>query len=113
MIDKARQISVFRSVDDDVMIDAEQVTAADADGFVPSLEYVGDTPPDDLTDILDDHLPLGDRFHRKQTPVVNSTPGKFQLFFANLKQIRDNESSLELKLHTNLYTYKLVHIKCT
>ena len=85
MVDEAGEVAVASSVDDGVTVDAEQVAAADADGFVALLAEVGDRLTHHLTDVLYHHLSLGDRLQRKEAPVMDATLRKFQLLLSKLR----------------------------
>ena len=91
MVDEARHVAVLRRVYDGVVVDAEQVAAAEPHRLVLLLALVGDRLPDHLTHVLDDHLVGGDRLEGKQTPVVDAAPTEVERLLTELRAKRDTD----------------------
>ena len=73
VVDEPRHVSVFRCVNDRVVVDTEQIAAAQSHGLVSPLPLVSDGLSDHLTDVLNHHLVRCDRLQGKQAPVVDAT----------------------------------------
>ena len=76
VVDESRHVSIFSSVNDRVMVNPEEIAAAESHRFIPPLPLVSDGLPDHLTDVLDHHLVRSDGFQGKQTPVMDATPAE-------------------------------------
>ena len=90
VVDEAGEVAIASSINNSVAVHSEQVTAADANGFVPFFPEIGNRLTYYLTDVFYHHLSLGDRLQCKQTPVVDATLGKLQLLLTELQQIQYN-----------------------
>lgn len=84
MIDEPSEIAAFGRVDNGIEIDAKQIGTADARGLVLRLAEVGHDRPDHLPDVLYHHFVGRNRLHGKQSPIVNSGLGEFQLLLSEL-----------------------------
>lgn len=60
VVDQATEIALLGRVHDQVVVDSEQVAAADALALILLLATVCDLSPDHLADVLDDHLAAWD-----------------------------------------------------
>ena len=86
MIYESSKVSASRRVNDVACVDSKHVAATDAPSLVASLALIGDEITYHFAHVLDHHLVSGDRFHGKEAPAVNSRPGEFDLFLANLRE---------------------------
>ena len=78
VVDEARHVSVLRSVYDRVVVDAEQVAAAEPHRLVLLLSLISDGLPDHLTHVLHNHLVGSDRLQGEQAPVVDAAPAEVE-----------------------------------
>lgn len=88
VINESCEVSALRGVDDGLQVNSEQIRASDSDRFVLEFSPVSDTGSDHLSDVLNDHLVSGDRFHCKQAPVVNGGFGELQLLVSELQLVK-------------------------
>ena len=86
VVDEACHVAVLRSVYDRVVVDAEQVTAAESHSLVLLLTLVGDGLPDHLTHVLHHHLVRGDRLQGEQAPVVDAAPAEVERLLTELQR---------------------------
>lgn len=84
MVDETGEVAALGGINDGVMVDAEEVAAANANCFVFLLAHVSDRLTHHITHVLDNHLLSGDWLQCKQSPVVNATPRELQLLLAYL-----------------------------
>ena len=74
MVDEPCDAALLGCVDDGILVNAEEVTAANAALEVSPLAQFGNLLADLLTDVLDNHVVLVDVFHGVQAPVVDGGP---------------------------------------
>ena len=85
VVDEARHVAVLRSVYDRVVVDAEQIAAAESHRLILLLALVGDGLPDNLTHVLHHHLVRRDRLEGEQAPVVDAAPAEVQRLLTELR----------------------------
>lgn len=85
VIDESCKVSTFRSINDGIEIDAEQVRTANTRSFVLSFSEIRNDRSHHLTNIFNNHFISGNWFHGEQSPVVDTRLGEFELLFTELK----------------------------
>lgn len=71
VVDESGQVAAGGCVDDGVAVDAEQVAAADALGFVQFLAVIGHTLTHNFPNVLNDNVVCGNVLQTEEAPVVN------------------------------------------
>lgn len=84
MVDETSQVAVASSINDGITVNTEQVATANANSLVTLLTEISDRLTHDLTYIFYDHLSLGNRLQRKQTPVMDAALCKLELLLTEL-----------------------------
>lgn len=84
VIYKSSKISTLCSINNRLQINTKQIRTPNPFLFVFFFPKIGEKWSNHLTNVFDNHFIGCDRFHSKQTPVVNIRLRKFELFLSKL-----------------------------
>ena len=87
VVDEAGEVAAHGGVDDGVVIDAEEVAAADAHGLVGLLPDIRHLLADYFSNVLDDHVVAVDVLHGKEAPVVDGALLEAELLLPALELV--------------------------
>ena len=87
MVDEPCDATFLGRVDDGVVVDSEEITAANTALKVSIFAKLSNLLTNLLADVLNDHLVFGNVLHRVQSPVVDRGPREFDGLLSFLKLI--------------------------
>lgn len=97
MIDESRNSSSLCGIDDGVLVDSEEITAADSALQVSSFSHIGNLLTHFLSDILDDHVIGSDVFLGIQAPIMDGRASEAHRLLALLKLIESKNVSFAVR----------------
>eukprot|EP00160_Parvularia_atlantis_P016834 Unigene552_Nuclearia_a/m.1735 Unigene552_Nuclearia_a/g.1735 ORF Unigene552_Nuclearia_a/g.1735 Unigene552_Nuclearia_a/m.1735 type:complete len:368 (+) Unigene552_Nuclearia_a:31-1134(+) len=98
VVDEARHVA-HASCIDHMVVHPEQVRRPNPALLVAALAQVGHGRAHDLPDVLDHHVVLGDRLHRKEAPLVDLGPRKLEDLAARLQRVELEQVRIALVLN--------------
>lgn len=107
MVDESGKVTTFGGVYNGLCVHSEEVTAPTSLSLILFLPQVGQRLTKRFSYILYNHFISGNRLQSKQSPVVNATASKLQLFLSQL-QIKP-KSRLKYGTYTTVNQVILYH----